>query len=852
MSDNEDDFVTFGNALEPLDEENLPRKKPVTVEEQFAYDAQGRRRFHGAFTGGFSAGYFNTVGTRDGWRPQQFKSTRASKAGNVVQRPEDFMDEEDTGEFGIAPTAIRATQDYSDQANKGTKREHAKDSTGPIPGTPVLKDILKPVKERVGVTLLKKMGWKPGQGVGPRLTKQQKKQQKQRREKIKIYGCALPNQQEKDSESESEDSDEYADITFAPDDYEPYRCNPKDNYFGIGYSGLDRRPILGQHINLFDPPAFSIQDKNKKLSIKGQAFGVGAFEAEDDDIYHREDMSRYDFALGPEKKKSRWSKEEKQKKDCIEGFILCKEPLTQKKIFPAPALPKDFQPVHKVKKSRFSPLVTDKSHSKPQRYEMNAESRAKIINDDRPSIIDSTKGENKNISVAAKLITRTLNLHGMEQTADREKLEKEQTKKKSMSWLDKLSTTTFVKGEIIGSDSKIKDRQDLNSSKESEKSAEITSKRPSFADLDKQRRFEQYLTFTEAEKKYKLTSLQPLSMTEWERDQEADEFEKVAKLCSRIDDKTEKAEEEKKELETKVNLESLSLHERMTAAAKLKMFGKLTRTDVEWKPAKLVCVRFNIAEPFVGVAEEGKPKKKFSIFDSLTWNEMAKFEKGKNLDYECDPRPSTSYENEKPVVERPERKSSTELRKQEFVEETPKSKKMNKPEESTATANLNPQEKKDLFKSIFLSSSEESESENEQSKDIDEEKWKAALIGNSAAEQNTQRNTSPPRGIFAKLDLDSITKRPDKMENKVEKQIIEKMEVDEVKAIPSDVYGPALPTAPLPAPPTSESALPKPSKDEVWIEKSNKKKSKKEKKKHKHKERSKSKSRKKSKKDKKH
>jgi G patch domain-containing protein 1 len=25
-------------------------------------DEQGRRRFHGAFTGGFSAGYFNTVG----------------------------------------------------------------------------------------------------------------------------------------------------------------------------------------------------------------------------------------------------------------------------------------------------------------------------------------------------------------------------------------------------------------------------------------------------------------------------------------------------------------------------------------------------------------------------------------------------------------------------------------------------------------------------------------------------------------------------------------------------------------------------------------------------------------------
>jgi len=29
-------------------------------------DAQGRIRFHGAFTGGFSAGYFNTVGSKEG------------------------------------------------------------------------------------------------------------------------------------------------------------------------------------------------------------------------------------------------------------------------------------------------------------------------------------------------------------------------------------------------------------------------------------------------------------------------------------------------------------------------------------------------------------------------------------------------------------------------------------------------------------------------------------------------------------------------------------------------------------------------------------------------------------------
>jgi hypothetical protein len=34
------------------------------VHQQEVTDEQGRRRFHGAFTGGFSAGYYNTVGSK--------------------------------------------------------------------------------------------------------------------------------------------------------------------------------------------------------------------------------------------------------------------------------------------------------------------------------------------------------------------------------------------------------------------------------------------------------------------------------------------------------------------------------------------------------------------------------------------------------------------------------------------------------------------------------------------------------------------------------------------------------------------------------------------------------------------
>ena len=64
------------------------------MRDQIATDKYGRRRFHGAFTGGFSAGFFNSVGSLEGWTPSAFKSSRSEKAKLEKQKPEDFMDDE--------------------------------------------------------------------------------------------------------------------------------------------------------------------------------------------------------------------------------------------------------------------------------------------------------------------------------------------------------------------------------------------------------------------------------------------------------------------------------------------------------------------------------------------------------------------------------------------------------------------------------------------------------------------------------------------------------------------------------------------------------------------------------------
>ncbi|KAL6429697.1 hypothetical protein ACFW04_007544 [Cataglyphis niger] len=937
MGDSEEEnYVTFGVPLDPLDEENIPRKKPVTIEDQYAYDAQGRRRFHGAFTGGFSAGYFNTVGTRDGWRPQHFKSSRSSKADNVIQRPEDFMDEEDTSLFGIAPKGIQTTSDYADHGQKGKKRERiSQDNNGPIPGTPVLKELLKPVKETVGIVLLKKMGWKPGQGVGSRLTKREKQKIKHRNEKLKLI-----QENPEIAGSNSDDSDDNStNITFAPDDYEPFRCKPKDNYFGIGYSGLDRRKILSGHINLFDTPAFCVQDKNKKLSIHGQAFGVGAFEADDEDIYEKEDMSRYDFSLDPEHKtKTRWSQDvpTSSQTDCLEGFVRAKERLASKKIFKPPELPKNFMPVHAVRKSRFYPPIAIPIENGKRREPLNAIDRARILEDPNERL----KKLPSNISVASNIISNTLNLHGKQQTEERRKLENQQTTA-SNSWLDKLNAQNFIKGGVIdlqddtGSLKTLKDFKETasasirssaetsiehDSSSKSEKSAKLFS-----SDPDKQKRFEQYLIFLKNDERNKLETIQPLSMTDWEREQERMEFEQAAKLrqSNNYMDKFISSADH--------TMDKMDPEKDIKEAVRLKMFGKLTRERSEWKPASIVCKRFNIPEPKVGCAPVMTDRKsaRFSIFDSLDWCNLSKFTKA------TDERQQRIQEEETPQLSKKKKENANEVisgidnilskdyQSSESVSEKFKifeasyEKVFGKGILSTVSENAkqdvsdnlkdktikevgNKQEidngsvtvvkdqsneKKDLFKAIFLSSSEDSE-DSETEENVDNETVKSILIGKDPKEINIQRNTSPPRGIFAKLDLDSLVTHPKQINDENTASKISKTSLsmtDEMQnnladckdvtdaetAISSDMYGPILPqrllkqenTATTEASSTNQSLKPvfrsvvvSKTTDSIlggkWVERSKAKKLKKEKKKHKHKDHKSPKHKKKSKKEK--
>ncbi|XP_045073863.1 G patch domain-containing protein 1 isoform X3 [Coregonus clupeaformis] len=422
-SDSDQDFVTFGTPLEPL-EEDEPLRKPIPVHEQTVKDEKGRyQRFHGAFTGGFSAGYFNTVGTKEGWTPSTFVSSRQQKAGRQNARPEDFMDEEDLGEHGIAPRQIITTADFASGRKDliGDKARAITSLSAPIPGDTVLEDLVAPARSSMGVELLGRMGWKDGQGVGPRVKRRLCKQEAD--PATRVLGSALPPNGS--SESRDEEDDEFVpeNVTFAPKDVTPIDFTPKVDLHGLGYRGLNPLAALrggpgAGNINLFTMDSdrttnlFGEDRKGQRRrgGVAGQGFGVGAMEDDDEDIYHRDTMSNYDAVLGGEepgdglygwtapqqynRKKKVHSKDAAYLGKILEGFTLGSDKMETKTIFPPPDLPRDFRPVHYfrpvVDMSSVSPMVaqallTSRGHmaqeepSKGGRHQLDSAQRRELL-----------------------------------------------------------------------------------------------------------------------------------------------------------------------------------------------------------------------------------------------------------------------------------------------------------------------------------------------------------------------------------------------------------------------------------------------------------------------------------------
>nr|XP_027322855.1 G patch domain-containing protein 1 [Anas platyrhynchos] len=641
----EEDLVSYGTALQPLQEgERL--KKPVPLQEQTVKDAKGRyQRFHGAFTGGFSAGYFNTVGTKEGWTPSAFISSRQKRADRTVLGPEDFMDEEDLSEFGIAPKDITTTDDFASKA-KDRIKEKARQIAGvvaAIPGTTAFDDLIGPSKITIGVELLRKMGWKDGQGIGPRVKRKPRRQKPD--PEVKIYGCALPPGLSEGSEDE-EDEYQPENVTFAPKDVMPVDLTPKENVHGLGYKGLDPTQALfgvsgREHVNLFagsEDPSNSLGDlrhnRGRKLGITGQAFGVGALEEEDDDIYATETLSKYDTVLKDEepgdglygwtapkqyKYKKRSDTEVKYIGKILDGFSLASKSSAPNKIYLPPDLPRNYRPVH-----YFRPVIAagnENYHLQKALEESTGKLGSNTTQQSRHALNASQRREQLGEAVLkgpARSVMEYLSEKDRERLKEVKQASEQQMKAKTLPQPSRNS-----RFQPASADDAFQKWQMLLGGQIA--NAGSSDFKPFAKDPEKQKRYENFVrSLKQGEKDTLERHLDP-TMTEWERGREQEEFFRAAMFYkssnSTLSSRFTRAKYEDDVDKVEVPRDQENDTDDKETAVKMKMFGKLTRDKFEWHPEKLLCKRFNVPDPYPNSSIVGLPKvkrDKYSVFNFLT------------------------------------------------------------------------------------------------------------------------------------------------------------------------------------------------------------------------------------------
>ncbi|TDH68539.1 hypothetical protein CCR75_000318 [Bremia lactucae] len=272
-----------------------------------ATDAQGRRRFHGAFTGGFSAGHYNSVGSVEGWTPRTFSSSRAHRSSRIIQHPEDFMDDEDDPLLG---KRLETTACY-DTLQTGVKHQLQHPSPlnneSIIPGFTLPIDWIVPLNDSIGATLLQQMGWKQGHGIGPRVRKQ----------KFSKHTCHNLHRQNNEASWDDRMPLSVDNVMYGPPrnglnvvmsfptpkvdrygaGFDPYRDAPEFLVYKEHQAKLenDKKGSFRQIVSFSDalrPPNGSTRVSN--------GYGLSALEDNDEiDVYGTVSMAEFDHILAP-------------------------------------------------------------------------------------------------------------------------------------------------------------------------------------------------------------------------------------------------------------------------------------------------------------------------------------------------------------------------------------------------------------------------------------------------------------------------------------------------------------------------------------------------------------------------
>lgn len=79
----------------------------------------------------------------------------------------------DFEEHGIAPKSVKVKSDYRDDSQKDKNSRSAGYKAKATDF--LLDDLIQPVQNTIGVRMLRKMGWREGQGIGPKIKRKLRK-----------------------------------------------------------------------------------------------------------------------------------------------------------------------------------------------------------------------------------------------------------------------------------------------------------------------------------------------------------------------------------------------------------------------------------------------------------------------------------------------------------------------------------------------------------------------------------------------------------------------------------------------------------------------------------------------------
>ncbi|KAM0944272.1 putative G patch domain-containing protein [Dioscorea sansibarensis] len=665
MDGDEEDCVFYGTPIEREEDTSTRKRKAAAdagqlrslpVWKQEVRDEEGRRRFHGAFTGGFSAGYYNTVGSKEGWTPQTFTSSRKNRAEFKQQSVYQFLDDDEIKDLGGHALETSTQFDTfgftaAEYARKQAEKEQVKRPSA-IPG-PAPDDIVLPAADSIGMKLLQKMGWRRGRSIRETKADSLYDARREARKALIAFSSTVGEPDLAQIESSLSENDElterFNDGIYNSGSTPVYVLNPKQDVYGLGYDPFKHATEFRDRKELHE--ARRKDQENRKgfrtrkslfASDSGKyapGFGIGALEeldVEDEDIYASGTAVRYELEeteveeMEPAKVTQNNNKLEYRKQGVISGFKVASNTDYNVERFQSPVIPPDFEPVHKFS----APLepASKFAEALPPEVPPPEDGNLKLLIDGLATLVarcgklfeDLSKEKNKSNPLFSFITGGNGHSYYLRKLWEEKQKHGDQQKQMDTKSIPSgLKLTAESRGRILGerpleksteSSSSVVPKEIIhlqsNLSDTFTKPASLArpseSEKPFKSDPAKQKRFELFLKDKYQGGLRSTHSSGANGMSETDRARERLDFEAAAEAIEkgeRNKQTNNQSVEQFLELARSGDLHfipSLGTEKDQSShdEEKTKIYPK--REEFQWRPSPILCKRFDIIDPFMG------------------------------------------------------------------------------------------------------------------------------------------------------------------------------------------------------------------------------------------------------------